>query len=181
MNIVDSYDINKILVEIEGALQIDGKDYAEKDVSVILDNVHERIIRQYTLDLRDKKITDAELYIGKSRPSAVLFVDNLALLHAKLCGYLQIVRYIKHCTIRPVNINYMGFTPKSFTSFLIASINASTIPDTAVAMNAIRRKFGSINNCIEKKLILIMIICYELGLYEIVSAIAEILYIGATV
>ena len=172
------YDINRIILDIEVALQIDGKDYSEKDVDVILENIRNRIIRQYQIDLHDRKISDDSLYIGKSRSSAVLFIENIAALHAKLCGYLQIVRYNKIVTIKAVNINYMGFTQKTFMSFFMAAMGASTMPNIDSAVKAIKRKFGSVNSCIEKKLILIMIVAYEFGLYELVASIAEILYLG---
>lgn len=178
MVISDLYDIGRIVLDIEVALQIDGKDYSEKDVDVILENIRNRIIRQYQIDLHGRKVNDDSLYIGKSRSQAVLFIENIAALHAKLCGYLQIVRYNKIVTIKPVNINYMGFTQKTFQSFFMAAMGASTMPNIKDAVNAIKRKFGSVNSCIEKKLILILIVAYEFGLYELVASIAEILYLG---
>lgn len=181
MQIQDMYDINRIVLDIEVALQIDGKDYGEKDVSVILDNICTRIIRQYQLDLRGKKISDDSLYAGRSRSQAVLFVENIAALHSRLCGYLQIVRFKRQVTIKPITINYMGFTQESFLSFLIGAICEDTMPNIETAIRAIKDRFSSINNCIEKKLILIMIVSYEFGLYELTGAIAEILYLGGKV
>ena len=52
------------------------------------------------------------------------------------------------------------------------------MPNIDAAMQAIKRKFGSVNSCLEKKLILIMIVAYEFGLYELVASIAEIFYLG---
>lgn len=181
MTISDMYDINRIVTNVELALLIDGKDYGEKDTETILHNVRNRIIRQHQIDLTGVKISDDSLYIGKTRSQAVLFVENIAQLHSMLCGYLQIVRFSKQVQINPININYMGFTPKSFLSFLIAAMNSNTMPNIDTAMKAIKNKFSSINNCIEKRLILIMIIAYEFGFYELVSAIAEILYLGGKI
>lgn len=178
MKIAELYDINKILLDIEVALQIDGKDYAEKNVDVIMENIRNRIIRQYQIDLHDTKITDDSFYIGKSRTAAVLFVENITNLHAKLCGYLQIVRYMKQVTIKPMNINFMGFTETGFKNFFMAAMTVYTQPNINDAMKAVKGKFGSVNSCMEKKLILIMIVCYEFGFSEMVAACAEILYIG---
>lgn len=178
MTISELYDINRIILDTEVALQIDGKDYSEKDVDVVMENIRNRIIRQYQIDLHNRTISDDSLYIGKSRASAVLFIENIATLHAKLCGYLQIVRYNKNVTIKAVNINYMGFTQKTFMSFFMAAMGANTMPNIDTAINAIKRKFGSVNSCMEKKLILLMIVCYEFGLYEMVASIAEIMYLG---
>lgn len=178
MTITDMYDINRILLDVEVALQIDGKDYAEKDVDMILENIINRIIRQYQIDLHGIKVTDESLYIGKSRSATVLFVENIANLHAKLCGYLQIVRFTSQVAIKPKNINFMGFTETGFKSFFIAAMISYTQPNITDAMKAIKGRFGSINSCIEKKLILIMIVCYEFGFNEMVATVAEILYLG---
>jgi len=48
--------------------------------------------------------------------------------------------------------------------------------DTAIS--AIGRKFGSVNNCIEKQIMLIMIVAYRIGAYELVAGLAEIMYMG---
>lgn len=181
MTISDSYGVSNIVLDIEVALQIDGKDYGEKDVDVILENIMNRIIRTYQIDLHGRKITDADLYIDKSRSSCVLFVENVSALHAKLCGYLHIVRYQAQASIRPININYMGFSSNSLMSFFMAAMTERTQPDCRDAINAIKRKFGSVNSCIEKKLILIMIVCYQFGFTELVAAIAEIFYLGGKV
>lgn len=181
MTISELYDINRIVRDIEVALQIDGKDYGEKNVDLILESIRNRIISTYHIDLHDRKINDDDLYIGKQRSSAVLFVENIQLLHSKLSGYLQIVRYSRQVTIKPININFMGFSQESFTSFFIAAMGAFTIPSCASALQAIKGKFGSINACIEKELILILIVAYEFGFYELVSSIAEIMYIGIKV
>ena len=82
MTISEMYDINRIILDIEVALQIDGKDYGEKDVDVVMENIRNRIIRQYQIDLHDRKISDESLYIGKSRSSAV--ISTTWDLHRKL-------------------------------------------------------------------------------------------------
>lgn len=178
MTISDMYDIDQIVLNIEAALKIDGKDYGEKDVEVIFENVRNRIIVEYKVDLHDKQISDESLYIGPYRDRAMMFVENMAMLHAQLCGWLQIARFTTTINIRPININYMGFAKDSMLSLFIAAMGRRTQPDCAVAMKALQRKFGAVNNCIEKKLILIMLICYEFGFNEIVASIADIFYIG---
>ena len=56
----DMYDINRIILNVEQALCIDGSDYGEKDVDVIIENVTNRIITKHQLDLHNRKITDDE-------------------------------------------------------------------------------------------------------------------------
>ena len=179
MTISDMYDINRIILNVEQALCIDGSDYGEKDVDVIIENVTNRIITKHQLDLHNRKITDDELYIGKSRSAAVLFTENVAQLHATLAGYsAAIIRYNRLVTVRPVNMNYMGFTKEALRSFYMAALQKNTIPSIETAISAIKRKFGSINSCTEKKFMLIIIIAYQFGYYELVAILAEILYHG---
>ena len=102
MTISDNYVIDEILTQLEIALQIDGVDYAEKDVNVIVNNVKTRIARQYNVDLKGTNITDSTLFIDKFRSASVLFVDNVTRIHSMLCGYLQIVRYKAVVLVRPI-------------------------------------------------------------------------------
>ena len=181
MNIVETYDIQRIIINLEIAFCIDGMDYAEKNIDTIIKNIKNRIIRQYQVDLTECKITDESLNISGSRNPASLFIENVAQLHSQLCGYLQIVRYTSYVTIKPINVNYLGFTDKALMGFLQLCIRQSTIPAIANPMEAVKLKVSSINNCIEKKLFLIMIVAYELGYNEVMAAIAEILYLGGKV
>lgn len=181
MDISTLYDINRIVNSIEAALQIDGVDYAEKDMDVVIKNVKNRIIRQYQIDLTQVKITDTSLYLGKSRNKAAMFTENIAALHGQLCGYLQIARFTQEIKVRPVNVNFLGFTEKSLTSMLQLCLRKKTLPGVNEAFEAIKIKVCSINNCLEKKVFMIMIVCHELGFDEMVAAIAEILYLGGKV
>lgn len=179
MTISDMYDINKIILNVENALCIDGSDYGEKDVDTILENVMNRIITKYQVDLHNCKLTDSSLYVGKSRASAVLFCENVAQLHANLAGYAAaIIRYNRMVTVRPINMNYMGFTKDTLRSFYMAALQKNTMPAIDTAIGAIKRKFGSINASMEKKFMLIIIIAYQFGLYELVAILAEIMYHG---
>lgn len=179
MQISDMYDITRIVRDIETALCIDGVDYGEKDIDTIIENVTNRIIVQHQIDLHGRTLKDSDLYIGRSRSSAVLFVENIALMHARLCGYAAaIIRYNRRVTIRPVNINYMGFTSETLKSFYMAAQMEATMPSINTAISAIGRKFGSVNSCIEKQIMLIMIVAYHIGAYELVAGLAEIMYMG---
>lgn len=181
MNICELYDIQKIVISLEAALLIDGVDYAEKDVDTIIRNIKTRILRQYQVDLSEVKITDTSLYIGKSRNKARLLLENIQAIHANLCGYLQIVRFTGQTTIKPINVNYAGINEKSFMSILQLSMRNKTVVQLNDAIEVLKLKVGTINTCMEKKLLLILIVCYELGFTEITAAVAEILYFGGKI
>ena len=60
MTISERYNLSDIVLRIETVLQIDGRDYGERDVAVIMDNIYKRMARQYSIELSDKKLTDEE-------------------------------------------------------------------------------------------------------------------------
>lgn len=178
MVISDLYDIMKIILDTETALQIDGADYAEKDFDIIMNNVYSRITRQYQIDLHETKLTDNSLYSGPTRASATLLLENITALHSKLSGYAQIILYSNDILIRPANFNYMGYSKDSFDTAFAVIMRKSRIETCTNTMSAFEHKIGSINNCTEKRLIVIMLVCYRLGLYELVAIIANIFYLG---
>lgn len=181
MYILDDYNIAKIIFDLEVTLQLDGRDYQEKDVGTIYENVLRRISKQYGLNLKDAPVTDASWYAGERRTDAVLFMDNLTHQHGRLCGYLQIVRYIQKIDIKASNINFAGFTPNSMDNLWIACMSRMLIPNTKEAMMSLEKRFSTLGMCLEKRLLLILMITHRLGLYEIVAAIAEIFYLGGRV
>lgn len=188
MTISENYNLSDIVLKLETILQIDGRDYGEKDVTVIMDNIYKRIMRQYQLDLTDKKLTDEELYIGTSREKAVLLLDNITQLHSTLSGYTQIIRYKNsnsnkknNIEVRGRNISYFGASQKGFNTFIRACMFEDLVSTTDQAFEFMISKFGTISKCMEKRLLLIMIVARKLGLKELVSCICEVFLIGEIV
>ena len=50
MTISERYNLSDIVLRIETVLQIDGRDYGERDVAVIMDNIYKRMARQYSIE-----------------------------------------------------------------------------------------------------------------------------------
>lgn len=181
MTISDMYSIEDIVIDLEMALQISGTDYAERDFDKIMSNVRNRILRQYNVNLLKNKITDPCMFEGKNRNSVVLFIESIADMHAKLCGYLEIVRYTHEVTIKPVNVNYLGFDETKLMSVLRLAQSKEYIPSIEPNFESIKQQVGTINSCMEKKMFLIMCVAHELGFDELLASIAEILYLGGKV
>ena len=57
----------------------------------------------------------------------------------------------------------------------------SQVASTEQAFEFMISKFGTISKCMEKRMLLIMIVARKLGLNELVSCIAEIFLIGELV
>lgn len=181
MTISDNYNIDSIITELEVALQIDGSDYAEKDVTRIISNIKKRIARQYQVDLTNTKIDDPTLFVDKYRNASTLFVESVTRIHGMLCGYLQIVRYTTSVLIRPSNVNYLGFNDDSLLNFLALCMRRDTIPSVVESIESVKLKLASVNSCREKRLFIILVVSFELGFYEVMAAVAEILYLGGMV
>ena len=178
MDISRMYNIDELIRSLEVALQIDGSDYAERNVDTIIRNIKNRIIRQYQVDLTLVKMNDDALYMGKSRAQAMLFLENITMLHANLCGYLQTVRFNGNFVIKPSNVNYLGVTEKPLMNFLQLCMRGKTVPSIAASMDAIKHKVSNISTCLEKKIFLLLVVSYELGFYELLATLAEIMYLG---
>lgn len=188
MTISDKYILSDIIGTLETVLQIDGRDYGEREIDTIMNNIYNRIQKQYQLDLRDKDLTDDSLYIGPSRESAVLLMDNVADLHAKLSGYILTIQYKcknrdakQMIEVRGRNVNYFGASPAGFRNFCMACKLQAVVESIGPAMDFMCSQFGTISKCLEKRLLLIMIVSRKLGLHEIVSCLATIFAIGEDV
>ena len=181
MDISSCYDLEEIVNDVEAALLIDGRDYAEKDFARIISNIKNRIRGQYNVDLSKYKMNDESMYIGPQRQSAFLFCQNIADLHGRLAGYLQIVRYTHEVTVKLVNVNFLGLDEDKLMSILRLSQSKDHIPSVEQNYEIIKYHVCSINACMEKKLFIIMLVAHELGFYELLSCAAEILYVGGKV
>lgn len=178
MVISDCYDLQNIIVELEIALQIDAIDYDEKNLDNLIKNVKTRISRQYQLNLTEHKIGSADLDLGVYKSAATIFVDNLASIHSKICGLCQLIRYEMRVPISLAEINYMGFTKDTLKVSLIALQKKKTQPKAGEVLNAIKDKLPTVSLCWEKRLFVLAIVAYELGLNELTATIAEVLYLG---
>lgn len=177
MTIENYYSADKVLRELEAALLIDAMDYEEHEVTRILENVKKRILKQYQLDLTQFKVGDVELEISAG-VHLNLFCENLSGIHARLSGYCQIVRFRQISDVSLSAVNYLGCEPTSLENGLRNLQLKEQTPYVQTTVKTIMDVIGNIATCIEKRFFLIMSIAYELGLYEISSAIAEILILG---
>ena len=87
-------------------------------------------------------------------------------------------RFLTSSQVSLSDVNYLGYTEDSLKTLLVALQRKVTLPLATDAINSIKDKLGSISNCREKRLCLLIIIADAIGFPEVVAAIAEILYIG---
>ena len=178
MKLYETYDLQQILLNLEVVLQVDGANYGEHSIDKVMDNIYTRIDSAYNLDLRGRLITDDELYVGPTRSSAIMFMDNVKSYHSELCGYFQIVRYTKHIDIRPQHVNFFGYSQQSFMRFTKEATHKSNMKNLESTIEAFSESFDSIAMTLEKRFMLLMIVSYKLGFYELFATIVEIFRLG---
>lgn len=178
MNIFETYSLPDIIREMEINFCISGEDYQLKTVDEIYSRMLARIQKQHQIDLRGKHITDDDLYFGNTRASAVLLLDNFKMMHGQFAGYLQKIMFSHHIDAKISTLNYLGFTPASMDSLWQSCFDANGMASVGPCMTSLENRFGTLNMCVEKRLLLLMFVAYRIGLDEIVSVIAKIFYYG---
>lgn len=176
--IYSTFGLDNLLTEMEVALKLSGKDYTEASYEVILRNIKQRINREYQIDLNLGKINDVSFETGIYRSAVALFIDNMAMIHSKLCAYCHVCRYTLHNDVSLTSINYMGFTEDSMMNTLHLLQREKTHVATEEALELMKQKIMTIKTSNEKRLFMLLLITYDFGLYEISACIAEILYLG---
>lgn len=178
MTVTEAYDLDNILREAEATFQIDGADYEEQDVDIVVRNVKQRLGRQAQIDFEKYKVTDPEISQGYYRSQVVMLTDSVALLHGRLCGAIHIQRYLTVSPVSLKDVNYLGYTEQSMRAVLMALQRKETAPAATDAIKAIKSKLGVVVSCREKRLFMLIIIADAIGYPEIVAAVAEMLYQG---
>lgn len=181
MDILSFYQvhgIDAIVTEAEVALKIEGYDYEETNFSKIFSNIKKRINKEYQIDLNIGKVNDISFETGIYKAAVSLFLDTMAGVHMKLSAECQLERYQLITSTHPQRLNWFGFTKESLLELLKHAQIRKHIPECEKAIKKIEESLATINFCLEKRLIMLMCVSYEVGVYEIVSIIAEILYIG---
>lgn len=177
MNITEFYDLNEIVQEIELALLMTGDDHHETDLDKVIENVRRRITGHHAINLVDFNLDSIELEMSQSREGVAIYLDNMSRLHAKLCGVVELTRFTKTNRVSLSDINYLGFKPMHVKSTLKAMQSKDKIPSVENNIQAIKGRLSSIDNCMEKRLLVIAVICHELGMDEMMSTIAELLWL----
>lgn len=170
--------LDKLLTEMELAIKLSGKDYMESSYDSILRNVKQRINKEYQIDLNLGKINDVSFETGIYRSAVALFLDTMAMVHSKLCAYCQICRYTVHNDISLSSINYMSYTQESMKKTLKALQREKTRVKAEESIEMMKSKIMTIKTSNEKRLFMLLLLAWDIGLYEIVACIAEILYLG---
>lgn len=181
MDILSFYKVHgldTIITEAEVALKIEGHDYEETDFSRIMADIKKRINKEYQIDLNNGKVNDISFETGIYKAATSLFLDTMSGVHMKLTAECQLERYQTISSTHLAKLNWLGFTRESLLAMLMHAQTLKNLPKCEKAIKSFEAALATINFGIEKRLIMLMCVAYEIGVYEIVAAIAEILYLG---
>lgn len=178
MKLKDDYVLSKIVKELESVLQIEGRTYEDPNINQAINDVKTRLDRMYHVDFTNHKIGDPELAGVTAIKDVAIFLEAVAGVHSKLCAYSQICRFTCKIDIDLRNVNYLGITEESLLPNLKMMEREKYLPSISSAITGIKERLVTTSYCMEKRLLLIMITAYELGLYEITATIAEILQLS---
>lgn len=181
MDILSFYKIHgleSIVTEAEVALKIEGRDYEETDFNRIMADIKKRINKEYQIDLNNGKVNDISFETGIYKAATSLFLDTMSGVHMKLAAEHHLERYQLQVSTHIAKFNWLGYTRESLLKMLKHAQTKKHLPQCEKAIISFEQSLGTINFGLEKRLIMIMCVCYEIGVYEIVSVIAEILYLG---
>ena len=178
-NIEECYDLQSIVRQLELALQVDGKDYEEMNVDKAFVNIIARINQQYGVDLSEHKIGDSALMLSSSATQLPVFVDNIAVIHSRICGYTQIARYRRFIGFSLADVNYFGSSQESLKTVLLELQRKVSVANQLPGIGALKNKMRTLSLSIIKRLLFLMLLSFELGFYELTAAIAELFYHAA--
>lgn len=171
-----THDFYGALNELQVALCIDGKDYAERDPSRLLSNVKERLQKQYALDTT---VSIDELYSASIMGDEVSnFLESTKYMYDKLCGLSHFFRFTGKIPINLSDVNYLGTTKNQMLSLLKLLQTEGRQEFLSSTIENIKSRMLSIPQSVEKQMFMCLVISYNLKLFELTAVLAEILYMG---
>ena len=168
------FDINAELETLQGLLHIQTSDYG-LDGETAIAQIQQRLGAAYAIDLTKSKLTDESVKFSKGIPE---LIKNIAQVYSHVTAYTQLQRYYNQCSIQPKNVGYLGFAAGSTAQLLAACNNADFIEVLDSPLKAVTAKYDTLSISIERKLTLILLLMYRLGIYEFTGAIADLFLVG---
>lgn len=175
--IKDNYSLERILEETETILSIEAIDVNSKSFDTLLEKVRVNINRQYNIDLREGKQLSEQLdNLGVCKTTASVFMENLTMMHSKICGLTNILRFTRQTEVALNHISYCGVAVNSMLEALQYLQADRSYRKAEITIKYLEKQITEVMTCNEKRLLVILLIAFELGIEEIVMAIAEYLY-----
>lgn len=168
------FDINKELDTLQGLAHIQTSDYG-LDGETAITQILQRLGAAYYVDLTKHKLTDEVVSLSRGIPE---LIRNLAEVYAHIAAYTQLQRYYNKSSIQIKKVGYLGFAA-SATSQLLAACSSHDYEESIEGpLRAVTAKYDTLSISIERKLTLILILMYRLGLCEFAGVIADLFLVG---
>lgn len=168
------FDITTEINTLQGLLHIQDSDFG-LDGETAIAQVQQRLGAAYNLDLTKHKLTDDVCSLSKGIPE---LLRNLSAVYARVTAYTQLQRFYNKSNVQIKNIGYLGFAVDSTTQLLAACNNCDYSAVLADPIKTVIAKYDTLAISVERKLTLILLLMYQLGIYEFTGAIADLFLVG---
>lgn len=169
---------NNILVSIEGTLKIEA---SEASVKEIIDAAVERLENAYGVTF-DRDIFTLQAVNQLTADSINLLLKDIKQCLAELSLFISLKLYHKNLGLSLADVNYLGYAKNQLLTAL-KYLQDKSLSDQHIK-EVITPFYTTLNNismCSVKRLFIIMLMFYRLGIPEGVSIVAQLLYIGGLV
>ena len=160
---IDAYfDLTRIVTTLEGLLKIQLSDYGlEGEAAIKL--ITERLGASYYIDFTKNDLSSEKAKLTVGVPE---LINNLAAIYSQLSAVVVSSVYNGKAIVDLGNVAYLGFRKESAASLSAAmstKIMADSLDD---AFKAVMSKYEVLDISLERKLVLLMVLLYRLGLPE---------------
>lgn len=177
-------NIVEVVEELEAFLCVDSS-YMQSSMPIesIIREIRERMSKVHMIDFKRMSLRACKVQGEESLiPSLNRFIQTTDHSYAKLCSVSHQIRYTKaYDTVLLSNVKYLGFNSVELVTSLGLLLSESTIASFKESIAAIAARYNSINVSLEKRLLLLLLVCYDLEIFNVVSIIAELFYQGGRI
>lgn len=171
--------LNNILVSFEGALRIEMT--GDQKVNSIIEQAIERLENTYSCKF-DKSIYEIQAENQLLADSVNILLRDIEQCLSQLALYIDLKMYHKNLSIFLADVNYLGYARDQLLTGLQYLMDEAQ--SRRYAKDVIQPLYSTLNNIPTnaiKRIFIIMLMFDRLGVYEGVSVVAQLLYLGGLV
>lgn len=170
----DLFSLQQTLLSFENTLRIE---YSEVDVARVLKAARQRLENAYQCHL-DKPVYTVQAENELVSENLNVFVQEISECLKQLAALTSISMFTKKPPISLADVNYLGFTAETLTTALKYLQDRVLYEKRATVLPAITGALNNVEMSQIKRLFIVMLVLEDLGIYEGVSACAQLLYLG---
>ena len=171
--------LTNILVSFEGTLKIEyGHEQKTKD---IIEQSIARLENAYSMTF-DRDVYTIQKESQLLADSINLLLRDVGQCMANMAMYTALKVYHKNLEITLADVNYLGYAREKLMANLSCLLDETMAEQYSADM--VQPLYTALNNisiCVIKRLFIILLMLYRLGIHEGVSIVAQLIYLGGLV